>query len=477
MNSYEPPAIVRLAPGHTNKFGGRPAPTRMLRLDIDGAKVTDLVREHGSPLFVFSARTLVRQVRRVRDALRSRYDNAVLAWSYKTNHLPAVCALMHREGSLAEVVSALEYAKARAQGVPGKDIILNGPMKPMDLLRQAAAEGALIHADHVEELDDLAQVAAEQQESLGIGIRLNIDAGIQPQWSRFGFSLENGEALAAVERIARDRLLRLTSLHCHLGTFILDPAAYGRQVEKMLAFAYQLEDRFGFRLTTLDLGGGLPSRNRLKGTWQSPDVSVPPPEEYTDAIGEALARCLRPGHRPRVVCEHGRGLIDEAGFLITSSVAAKRLPDGTPAYVLDGGVNLLYTATWYAFDVRLGAPVPGTPVPTVLYGPLCMNIDVVSERAVLPPLPRGTPLVIGPVGAYSVTQWMQFIHARPAVVMVMEDGEVEVIREAEGLEDWTFRERLPEGLESYPGALFTHLAEPAETPATARVLRVTANAS
>jgi diaminopimelate decarboxylase len=214
----------------------------------------------------------------------------------------------------------------------------------------------------------------------------------------------------------------------------------------MLEFAYRIEDRFGFRLKTLDLGGGLPSRNRLKGTWQAPDVLVPPPEDYADAIGDALAQHLRPGHRPRVVCEHGRGLVDESGWLITSTVSAKHLPDGTPAYVVDGGVNLLYTATWYAFDVRLGVAIPGAGVPSVLYGPLCMNIDVVSERAVLPPLPRGTPLVIGPVGAYSVTQWMQFIHARPAVVMVMEDGQVELIREAEGLEDWTGRERLPASL-------------------------------
>jgi len=79
----------------------------------------------------------------------------------------------------------------------------------------------------------------------------------------------------------------------------------------------------------------------------------------------------------------------------------------------------------------------------VLYGPLCMNIDVVRGHCVLPPLRVGTPLVINPVGAYNNTQWLQFIEYRPNVVMVHEDGQVSVIRRAEGLEDLIALEHLP----------------------------------
>ena len=56
-------------------------------------------------------------------------------------------------------------------------------------------------------------------------------------------------------------------------------------------------------------------------------------------------------------------------------------------------------------------------------------------------------LIFSPVGAYSVTQWQQFIEYRPNVVLVGEDGQVEVIREAEDLSDIERRERLPPRLE------------------------------
>ena len=75
-----------------------------------------------------------------------------------------------------------------------------------------------------------------------------------------------------------------------------------------------------------------------------------------------------------------------------------------------------------------------------------MNIDILDEGTLLPPLERGTRLIFSPVGAYNNTQWMQFIEYRPAVVMVREDGRVDVIREKEDLSDIERREKLPEDL-------------------------------
>jgi diaminopimelate decarboxylase len=75
-----------------------------------------------------------------------------------------------------------------------------------------------------------------------------------------------------------------------------------------------------------------------------------------------------------------------------------------------------------------------------------MNIDVIEEAVQLPPLNRGQRLILSPVGAYNNTQWLQFIEYRPNVVLVGEDGQVELIREAEDLSDLERRERLPERL-------------------------------
>ncbi|HEC85569.1 MAG TPA: diaminopimelate decarboxylase, partial [Thioploca sp.] len=116
------------------------------------------------------------------------------------------------------------------------------------------------------------------------------------------------------------------------------------------------------------------------------------------------------------------------------------------SYVLDAGVNLLFTATWYKYTIETDREVQGIGEPALLNGPLCMNIDVVDEGTLLPPLKRGTRLILSPVGAYNVTQWMQFIEYRPAVVLVAETGEAELIREQEDLSDILRRERLPERL-------------------------------
>jgi len=443
---YEKPVIRKLQGGLMNKFGRSPAYARKVREEIDGVPVARLVEQYGSPLFVYSEKTLRYRYSQMYTAFSTRYPNVVFGWSYKTNYLRAICALMHRQGALAEVVSEMEYDKARALGVPGDQIVFNGPYKPKAVLEKAAAEGATIHIDHLDEISDLENVSAKLQRQLRVGLRLNLDSGIYPQWSRFGFNLETGQALDAAKRIVNGRRLLINGLHCHLGTFILEPAAYARQVTKLVAFSYELQDSFKLNIEHIDIGGGFPSRNRLKGVYLPADIAVPSVDSYAEQITEALSRSLRPGDFPKLVLESGRALVDEAGCLITTVVAAKRLPDGMRAYVADAGVNLLPTCYWYNFNIELDRDVQGVNENSVIYGPLCMYIDVISEAAALPPLARGTRLILSPVGAYNNTQWNQFITYRPNVVLIGENGEVDVIREAEDLTDITRREKLPERL-------------------------------
>ncbi|NQV33868.1 MAG: alanine racemase [Phycisphaeraceae bacterium] len=430
-----------------NKFGASPIYARRVRTEIEGVAVDDLVARFGSPLFVFSETRLRERYHSLYQAFATRYPHVTFGWSYKTNYLQAICAILHQEGAIAEVVSEFEYDKARKLGVPAESIIFNGPYKPISALRKAVGEGARINIDHADEIQDLEQVAVSLGRSICVGMRLNMDTGIHPQWSRFGFNLESGEALDIVKRLAHSDKLILNGLHCHIGTFIMEPTAYAKQVEKMVTFGYQLEDQFGFKMDYLDLGGGLPSRSKLKGAYLPPDVGIPPMEEYAEAITNALYRHLRPGDQPQLILENGRALVDESGSLITSIIARKRLPDGRRAYVVDAGINDLFTSLWYRFNVEIDREVHGMNEQSVVYGPLCMNIDVLDEGILLPRLGRGVRLIVSPVGAYNVTQWMQFIHYRPNVVLIGTEGQVDCIREAEDLSDIERRERLPQRLE------------------------------
>lgn len=444
---YEKPVIFKLKTGLMNKYGSFSSVCReKVRKEIEGVPIEKLVEKFGSPLFVFSEKKLRKKFREIKDAFTLRYPNVEFSWSYKTNYLDAICAILHSEGETAEVVSEFEYEKAIRLGVDGNQIIYNGPYKPKESLKIAVQEGARINIDHFEEIIDLEEVADELGVKVKAGIRLNMNTGIHPQWSRFGLNLENGQALDAIKRIASGGKIELNGLHCHIGTFILEPKAYENEVKKMVEFAYKIEDEFGFKIEYIDIGGGFPSKNRLKGIYLPPDVSVPSIDEFAERVCNTLLSSLRPGDYPKLIIESGRAIVDEAGFLITTVHAAKRMPDGKRAYVIDAGVNILFTAFWYHFNIEMDREVQGLTEPCVLYGPLCMNIDVVDDLVYLPPLPRGTRLIISPVGAYNTTQWMQFIRYRPAVVLIGDNGEIDVIREAEDLSDITKREKLPERL-------------------------------
>ncbi len=445
--TYEKPVIFKLKTGLMNKFVKFASLYRKkVREDIEGVPVEELVERFGSPLFVFSERKLRQKFREIKNAFTLRYPNVEFSWSYKTNYLDAICAILHSEGETAEVVSKFEYEKARRLGVPGSQIIYNGPYKSFESLKTAVAEGAKINIDHFEEIADLEQVADELGVKVKAGIRVNMDTGIYPQWTRFGFNLESGQAWDAVKRITLSGKIEVNGLHCHIGTFILEPRAYESEVKKLVEFAYKIEDEFGFKIEYIDIGGGFPSKNRLKGIYLPPDVAVPSIDEFAERVCNALLSSLRPGDYPKLIIESGRAIVDEAGYLITTVHAAKRMPDGRKAYVLDAGVNILFTAFWYHFNIEIDRDVQGPTEPCILYGPLCMNIDVVDELAHLPPLPRGTKLILSSVGAYNTTQWMQFINYRPAVVLIGENGEVELIREAEDLSDIVNKEKLPERL-------------------------------
>jgi diaminopimelate decarboxylase len=434
-----------------NKFGRRAARSEHVE-EFEGVPVSELIGTYGSPVFVSSERRLRASVRRITGAFNRRWHDVVHGWSYKTNYTSAICNIIHQEGSWAEVVSRFEYEKARSLGVPGDRIIFNGPNKSRGILERAIAEGAKLHVDHLDELNLIEDIARETGRIVPLTIRMNFETGYTESWSRFGFNLEAGQALEAVTRIARSPHLTLTGLHSHIGTFILDPRAHAASVKIMCMFMRDIEERFGLDIESVDIGGGFPSRNALQGIYLPPEQVVPDIEDFAEAICSTLReeteyRIAQDRALPRLIIESGRAIVDDSQILLSSVVGTKPLPDGRRSAVLDAGVNLLFTGFWYDHAVKLTSPARGPIADTVLYGPLCMNIDIVRKSVQLPPLAVGDTLMIGPVGAYNNTQWMQFIEYRPAIALVHADGSHSVIRRAEDLAVMNGQDVLPTHLE------------------------------
>ena len=443
--SYEKPSIARHTVSLMGKPGRFPGITTMRQ--IEGLPVADLAARYGSPLFVGSEQVLRDRYRQLYRAFSTRYPNFQLAWSYKTNYLKSICSMYHQLGSWAEVVSGFEYELARRLNRPGPEIIFNGPYKDEAELERAFRDGAKVHADNFDELARMELVTSRAGLKPEIGIRINLDCGMYPAWTRFGFNLESGEALQAVQRIRNSSRLKLTGLHCHIGTFIIDAELYRRASTKLVAFAKQIEVDLGIKVKYIDLGGGYASENTLHTQWLPGSQVNPTIEQFADAVTAPLmAADYRPDERPLLIVEPGRVLVDDGFHLIATVVANKRMPDGKPSIVIDAGVNVMFTSFWYKHDVKPAADTSFISELTTVYGPLCMNIDVIHPAALLPPLALGTHLVFKHVGAYNMTQWMQFIRLRPAVVMIMADGSVEVLRKAETADYVQELESVPEAL-------------------------------
>lgn len=443
---YERPIIRRHQMGLMNKFG-RAGSGMKPQTHVDGVAIDKLVAEHGSPLFVYSQRSLVERYRDLRDAFVRRYPKVRLAWSYKTNYLDAICKTFHKEGAFAEVVSPFEYDKAIHNGISPDQIHWNGPYKPEAALARAIENRSIIHIDNLDEHARIEKVAAQVRVRPRVAIRVNMAIEGMVPWSRFGLNLESGQARELARTIAEGRTMDLVGLHSHIGTFILDPQAYGKAAANLAKLANELLDDHGLKLQFIDLGGGFASKNTLREGYLTGEQASPPFARYADAIVEGLAglRC-RESELPTLVLETGRALVDEAGHLVATVEATKRLPDGRQSLVLDAGVNLLFTSFWYKHDVVPAQPCGPTAEPTVMYGPLCMNIDEIRETHDFPALNVGDRVVFRNVGAYNNTQWLQFITLRPAVVMVGPDGRVARIRRAEQLSDFTGMESLPDWL-------------------------------
>jgi diaminopimelate decarboxylase len=440
---YERPIITRINAGIPDKFGMR---SRTKALDkIDGVPVEEIAGQFGTPVFVISEKTIRDRYREAYRAFSTRYPKVKFAWSYKTNYLDTVCRIYHHEGSWAEVVSGFEYEKALQNGVDGKRILFNGPDKQEHEIERAIVNGSFLHIDHFDELYLTIDIARRLNLKARVAIRINMDTGIYPMWDRFGFNYENGEAWSAICRIMLQENLELSGLHTHIGTYIMTPGAYAVAAQKLALLAIKTKQKYNHAIKYIDMGGGFASKNTLKGAYLSGNDTCPSFDQYAEAITSALISSdLDPADLPTLFLETGRALIDDAGYLLGKVKANKSLSDGRKAIVLDFGINNLFTSLWYNHNIYPAKVRSQSSEATTIYGPLCMNIDVVRDVLQFPPIEVNDFVVVERVGAYNMTQWMQFITYRPNVVLIDLEGNLHLIRKREDLDTFNRQEIVPE---------------------------------
>lgn len=406
-------------------------------LTIGGCSTSSLVEEFGTPLYVFDDTTIREICRAFTTEFSSRYQGARILYASKAFVNPAIARIVSDEGLGLDVVSGGELAVAQVAAARPETIYFHGNNKSAQELEFALDCGiGRIVVDNFSELELLNEICRARGRTQSILVRLS--PGIDPHThvhtttgtldSKFGFPIETGDAEKAIHAGMDAENLDLVGIHMHLGSPIFELEPYAIAIDAVLSFIAELNIA-DFRLKEFSPGGGF-------AIGYLHDQLPPSIGSYADVItSTVIQRCadLGLGH-PLLVLEPGRAIIGRAGVALYSVGSVKDIV-GVRKYVsLDGGMGdnirpALYDARYEAVVAnRMSEP----PIEKVtLAGKFCESGDVLVRDIALPVLNRGDIVAIPASGAYAPSMASNYnLNPRPAVVVV-KDGETQLIRRRE----------------------------------------------
>ena len=395
------------------------------KLVLGGVGASELVREHGSPLVVYDERTLRAQAR----AYTTAAPGALVVYGTKAFPSLALLRLFADEGLGADVSTLGELAFARVAGIDGDRLIMHGNNKSDAEVAAAAAAGALVVADSLEEIDRAGAAGVERLlVRVTPGIEADTHEAVRTAHHGSKFGLPPEDALQALRRAPHAE-----GLHVHVGSQLLHLAAALMTVDWLATFAARAREELGWTPRLVNLGGGLGVRH----------VAEEPRFPVEEFVGGLLGELERAWHlqrlpTPRVALEPGRSLVARAGVTLYSIGTVKRTSGARTYVAVDGGMSdnprpALYGARYTALLAnRADEAADGV---YAVAGKHCESGDVLIERVELPAPRRGDILAVPVTGAYTLAMSSAYNAVpRPAAVLVC-DGEARVIRRRETIDD------------------------------------------
>ena len=390
-----------------------------------------LAERHGTPLYVYSAESIVEHLKLFQQAFAHR--DHLVCYAMKANSSQAILKLLARHGAGFDIVSGGELERVRAAAPEAiSRVVFSGTGKTVAEIDLALSAGILqFNVESAAELELLSKRAQKLWKKARFALRVNPDvfAETHPYIStglrEHKFGVDIRQALAIYKSFKGNRWLEAHSVSVHIGSQIRAAEPFGAAIGRIVKLARQLK-REGIELQAIDAGGGL-GINYNAGKFDAAAMV----RAYAAAIEDALS-----GYECKLVFEPGRFLVAQAGALVARVLYVKR--NGKKTFVItDAAMNdlirpALYQAHHEIVPVR---PRAGKPRIVDVVGPICESGDFFAHDRKLPPLEPGDLIAILDAGAYGMAQSSNYnSRLRPAEVLV-EGARARLIRRRETIAD------------------------------------------
>ncbi|RAU18786.1 diaminopimelate decarboxylase [Nitrincola tibetensis] len=399
------------------------------RLHCEEVALSDVARDYGTPLYVYSRDAIERAYLSYAQALEQ--TNALVCYAVKANSNLAVLNILARLGAGFDIVSLGELERVLQAGGKPEKIVFSGVGKQAHEIQRALDVGIFcFNIESDAELDRVNQVAKDMGKIARISFRVNpdVDAGTHPYIStglkenKFGIDIDH--ARQVYRRAAALDAVEVVGMDCHIGSQLTEMDPFLDAMDRLLSLIDELNED-GIRIHHLDLGGGL-------GVCYT-DETPPTPSEYISKVLERL------GDRPiQLIFEPGRSIVANAGVLLTRVEFLKQNGEKNFA-IIDAAMNdlirpALYSAYQEIIPVTMAEESPDTAKLWDLVGPVCETSDFLGKGRSLN-LQAGDLLAVCSAGAYGFVMASNYnTRGRPAEVMV-DDDQVFLVREREQVAD------------------------------------------
>jgi len=396
-------------------------------LYIGQLPVSEIVREFGTPVFIYDESALESRLKALRSVLPASFR---ISYSVKANPTHAILKFFIARDCGLEIASGGELIQALAAGCPPNRIIFAGPGKTVAELDLALQHGIKeIHVESQLEVRRLVQLCQQRSCRANIALRVNPSGEAQGGAMRMGgkpapFGIDEESLDPVVKEILENRCLCLTGIHLFAGTQILDHKILISQYQKAAQIAARLAAKFNCKILTVDFGGGL----------GIPCFLGDKPLDL-ERFGEELRHfALKTQDDPvfsaaEFMLEPGRFLVGEAGVYVTR-VNDIKISRGKKFLILDGGMHHHLAASGNLgqtikrnYPVALLNKLSGAATEIVdVVGPLCTPLDTLARNVNLPCAEVGDLFGIFQSGAYARSASPNGFLSHPAPAEVLVSG-------------------------------------------------------